>query len=86
MPSRLLNGTGSFFDLLEKRWERLTTQRRAWSTQGWEWSLQCLLSPSPGSTTELLPGIRSLFPDVVRRNGNTCRRIISMVVYGYIVI
>ncbi len=28
MPSRLLNGTGSFFDLLEKRWERLTTQRR----------------------------------------------------------
>ncbi len=22
MPSRLLNGTGSFFDLLEKRWER----------------------------------------------------------------
>jgi hypothetical protein len=28
MPSPFLNGTGSFFDLLEKRWERLTTQRR----------------------------------------------------------
>ena len=28
MPSRLLSGTGSFFDLLEQRWQNLTTQRR----------------------------------------------------------
>jgi hypothetical protein len=28
MPSRLLSGTGSFFDLLEQRWQKLTTQRR----------------------------------------------------------
>ena len=28
MTYRLLNGTGSLFDLMEKRWERLTTQRR----------------------------------------------------------
>jgi len=28
MTTRLLSGTGSFFDLLEQRWQRLTTQRR----------------------------------------------------------
>lgn len=28
MANRLLRGTGSIFDLLEKRWEKLTTQRR----------------------------------------------------------
>jgi hypothetical protein len=28
MPNRLLRGAGSLFDLLEQRWQRLTTQRR----------------------------------------------------------
>jgi len=28
MTTRLLSGTGSLFDLLEQRWQRLTTQRR----------------------------------------------------------
>ena len=28
MPSRLLNRTGSLFDQLEQRWEKLATQRR----------------------------------------------------------
>ena len=28
MSSSLLSGTGSFFDLLEERWQKLTTQRR----------------------------------------------------------
>ena len=28
MSSKLLSGTGSLFDLLEQRWQRLTTQRR----------------------------------------------------------
>jgi hypothetical protein len=32
MPNRLLSGTGSVFDLLEERWQKLTTQRRVAST------------------------------------------------------
>ena len=32
MPSRLLSRTGTFFDSLEQRWQKLTTQRRMAST------------------------------------------------------